>query len=294
MDQIKIMENLRGILFMILAMAGFAFEDLFIKMLSAHLPISEVIIILGFTGSIVFLIIALLQRAPIFHKDLLNKHVIIRTICELLGAVFFVTAIALTPLSSATAILQITPLLVTIGAVIFFREKVGWRRWTAVFVGFMGVLLIVRPGFEGFMPASIFALLGSLFLAARDLATRAMQVKLASVTIALYAFIAFGISGILIIPFNSPMIIPTSNQIIYFIGASTFGVIAYYSLVISSRIGEMSVISPFRYSRIVFAMLLAIIILGERPDSLTLIGATIVVASGFYTFIRETVLNKPQ
>ena len=294
MDQRKIMENLRGILFMILAMAGFAFEDLFIKMLSAHLPISEVIIILGFTGSIVFLIIALLQRAPIFHKDLLNKHVIIRTICELLGAVFFVTAIALTPLSSATAILQITPLLVTIGAVIFFREKVGWRRWTAVFVGFMGVLLIVRPGFEGFMPASIFALLGSLFLAARDLATRAMQVKLASVTIALYAFIAFGISGILIIPFNSPMIIPTSNQIIYFIGASTFGVIAYYSLVISSRIGEMSVISPFRYSRIVFAMLLAIIILGERPDSLTLIGATIIVVSGFYTFIRETVLNKPQ
>ena len=294
MDQRKIMENLRGILFMILAMAGFAFEDLFIKMLSAHLPISEVIIILGFTGSIVFLIIALLQRAPIFHKDLLNKHVIIRTICELLGAVFFVTAIALTPLSSATAILQITPLLVTIGAVIFFREKVGWRRWTAVFVGFMGVLLIVRPGFEGFMPASIFALLGSLFLAARDLATRAMQVKLPSVTIALYAFIAFGISGILIIPFNSPMIIPTSNQMIYFIGASTFGVIAYYSLVISSRIGEMSVISPFRYSRIVFAMLLAIIILGERPDSLTLIGATIVVASGFYTFIRETVLNKPQ
>jgi drug/metabolite transporter (DMT)-like permease len=166
-----------------------------------------------------------------------------------------VTAIALTPLSSATAILQIAPLLVTIGAVIFFKEKVGWRRWTAVFIGFIGVLLIVRPGFEGFMPASIFALLGSVFLAARDLATRAMQVKLPSVTIALYAFIAFGISGILIIPFNSSMVIPTSNQILYFIGASAFGVIAYYSLVISSRIGEMSVISPFRYSRIVFAML---------------------------------------
>ena len=246
---------------MILAMAGFAFEDLFIKMLSAYFPISEIIIILGFTGSVIFLIIALLQRAPIIHKDLLNKHVISRTIFELLGAVFFVTAIALTPLSSASAILQITPLLVTIGAVIFFREKVGWRRWSAVFVGFIGVLLILRPGFGGFMPASIFALIGAVFLAARDLATRAMKVKLPSVTIALYAFIAFGISGILIIPFNSPMIAPTSNQIMYFIGASTFGVIAYYSLVISSRIGEMSVISPFRYSRIVFAMLLAIIIL---------------------------------
>jgi|TARA_B000000477_G_scaffold117633_1_gene116469 drug/metabolite transporter (DMT)-like permease len=288
------MENLKGILFMILAMAGFAFEDLFIKLLSTYFPISEVIIILGFTGTFIFFIIALLQNAPIIHKDLLNKHVIIRTICELLGAVFFVTAIALTPLSSATAILQIAPLLVTIGAVIFFKEKVGWRRWTAVFIGFIGVLLIVRPGFEGFMPASIFAILGSVFLAARDLATRAMQVKLPSVTIALYAFIAFGISGILIIPFNSPMVLPTSNQIIYFIGASAFGVIAYYSLVISSRIGEMSVISPFRYSRIVFAMLLAIIILDENPDGLTLIGASIVVASGLYTFVRETVLKKSQ
>jgi len=279
---------------MILAMAGFAFEDLFIKLLSTYFPISEVIIILGFTGTFIFFIIALLQNAPIIHKDLLNKHVIIRTICELLGAVFFVTAIALTPLSSATAILQIAPLLVTIGAVIFFKEKVGWRRWTAVFIGFIGVLLIVRPGFEGFMPASIFAILGSVFLAARDLATRAMQVKLPSVTIALYAFIAFGISGILIIPFNSPMVLPTSNQIIYFIGASAFGVIAYYSLVIYSRIGEMSVISPFRYSRIVFAMLLAIIILDENPDGLTLIGASIVVASGLYTFVRETVLKKSQ
>ncbi|HIL45102.1 MAG TPA: DMT family transporter [Candidatus Thioglobus sp.] len=288
------MENLRGILFMILAMAGFAFEDLFIKMLSAYFPISEIIIILGFTGSVILLIIALLQRAPIIHKDLLNRHVISRTIFDLLGAVFFVTAIALTPLSSASAILQITPLLVTIGAAVFFRENVGWRRWSAVFVGFIGVLLILRPGFGGFMPASIFALLGAVFLAARDLATRAMKVKLPSVTIALYAFIAFGISGILIIPFNSAMIAPTSNQIMYFIGASTFGVIAYYSLVISSRIGEMSVISPFRYSRIVFAMLLAIIILGERPDSFTLIGATIIVASGLYTFIRESVLNKPQ
>ena len=277
---------------MILAMAGFAFEDLFIKMLSAYFPISEVIMILGFTGSIVFLIIAIFQNAPIIHKDLLDKYVIMRTICELLGAVFFVTAIALTPLSSASAILQITPLLVTIGAVIFFREKVGWRRWSAVCVGFMVVLLILRPGFGGFMPASIFALLGSVFLAARDLSTRAMKVDLPSVTIALYAFIAFGISGILIIPFNSPMVIPSLNQIMYFIGASTFGVFAYYSLVISSRIGEMSVISPFRYSRIVFAMLLAIIILGERPDSFTLIGAAIIVLSGMYTFVRENLLKK--
>jgi len=286
------MENLRGILFMILAMAGFAFEDLFIKTLSAHLPVSEIILILGSTGSIIFLIIALLQRAPIIHKDLLNRHVITRTVFELFGALFFVIAIALTPLSSASAILQITPLLVTIGAAVFFRENVGWRRWTAVLIGFIGVLLILRPGFGGFMPASIFALLGAMFLAGRDLATRAMEVNLPSVTIALYAFLAFGISGIFIMPFNSAMIALTSTDIMYFIGASVFGVIAYYSLVIASRIGEMSVISPFRYSRIVFAMLLSILVLKENPDSFTLIGATIIVVSGLYTFIRENVLKR--
>ena len=277
---------------MILAMAGFAFEDLFIKTLSAHLPVSEIILILGSTGSIIFLIIALLQRAPIIHKDLLNRHVITRTVFELFGALFFVIAIALTPLSSASAILQITPLLVTIGAAVFFRENVGWRRWTAVLIGFIGVLLILRPGFGSFMPASIFALLGAMFLAGRDLATRAMEVKLPSVTIALYAFLAFGISGIFIMPFNSAMIALTSTDIMYFIGASVFGVIAYYSLVIASRIGEMSVISPFRYSRIVFAMLLSILVLKENPDSLTLIGATIIVASGLYTFLRENVLKQ--
>ena len=286
------MENLRGILFMILAMAGFAFEDLFIKTLSTHLPVSEIIIILGSTGSIIFLIIAKLQRAPIVHKDLLNRHVVTRTVFELFGALFFVIAIALTPLSSASAILQVTPLLVTIGAAVFFRENVGWRRWTAVLIGFIGVLLILRPGFGGFMPASIFALLGAMFLAGRDLATRAMEVKLPSVTIALYAFLAFGISGIFIMPFNSAMIALTSTDIMYFIGASVFGVIAYYSLVIASRIGEMSVISPFRYSRIVFAMLLSILVLKENPDSLTLIGATIIVASGLYTFLRENVLKQ--
>ena len=223
---------------------------------------------------------------------MLNTPIIVRTLCELFGALFFVLAIALTPLSSASAIIQVMPLLVTIGAAIFFKEKVGWRRWTAVFVGFLGVLLILRPGFGNFMPASIFALLGATFLAGRDLATRAIEVKLPSVTISLYAFLAFGVSGIMLIPFSSEMLLPSSNEILYFAGASAFGVIAYYSIVIAARTGEMSVISPFRYSRLVFAMLLSIIVLSERPDMMTLLGASIIVASGVYTFVRENLLKQ--
>ncbi|HIF89684.1 MAG TPA: DMT family transporter [Candidatus Thioglobus sp.] len=285
------MENLRGILFMILSMAGFALEDLFIKLLSSHLPVSQILITLGFSGAAVFLITALLTRAPILHKDLLNKPLIIRTFCELFAALFFVSAIALTPLSSATSILMATPLMVTIGAAVFFGEKVGWRRWTAVIVGFCGVLLILRPGFDSFMPASLLAVISTLFLAVRDLVTRAMRFEISTTTVSMYAFFACGISGFIAMPFYSTMVTPSSIEIMYFASGTFVGVLGYYAIVLATRKGDVSVISPFRYSRLVFAMILAIIILSERPDSLTLSGAVIIVLSGVYTFIRENKLS---
>ncbi len=281
------MENLRGILFMLLAMAGFALEDLFIKLLSSHLPVSQILFILGFSGTAVFLVIALLTHAPILHRDLLNRPVIVRTLCELFAALFFTSAIALTPLSSVASILMTTPLMVTMGAAIFFGEKVGWRRWTAIMIGFFGVLLILRPGFDSFMPASLLAVIATIFLAVRDLATRTMQIDISTTTVSIYAFFAVGISGFFAMPFFSAMVIPYSIEIVYLISAVFVGVIGYYAIVLATRNGDVSVISPFRYSRLVFAMLLSIIILRERPDLLTLSGAAIIVASGIYSFIRE-------
>ena len=281
------MENLRGILFMLLAMAGFALEDLFIKLLSSHLPVSQILFILGFSGTAVFLVIALLTHAPILHRDLLNRPVIVRTLCELFAALFFTSAIALTPLSSVASILMTTPLMVTMGAAIFFGEKVGWRRWTAIMIGFFGVLLILRPGFDSFMPASLLVVIATIFLAVRDLATRTMQIDISTTTVSIYAFFAMGISGFFAMPFFSAMVIPSSIEIVYLISAVFVGVIGYYAIVLATRNGDVSVISPFRYSRLVFAMLLSIIILRERPDLLTLSGAAIIVASGIYAFIRE-------
>jgi len=286
------MENLRGILFMILAMAGFALEDLFIKLLSSHVPVSQILIILGFSGTAVFLIIALLTHAPILHRDLLNRPVIVRTFCELFAALFFTSAIALTPLSSVASILMTTPLMVTMGAAVFFKEKVGWRRWTAIIIGFFGVLLILRPGFDGFMPASLLAVISTIFLAVRDLATRTMQFEISTTTVSIYAFFAVGISGFIALPFFSAMVVPSSIEIVYLISATFVGVIAYYAIVLATRNGDVSVISPFRYSRLVFAMLLSIIILSERPDLLTLSGASIIVMSGIYSFVREGRLKR--
>ena len=281
------MENIRGILFMILAMAGFALEDLFIKLLSSRVPVSQILIILGFSGTAVLLIIAFLTHAPILHRDLLNRPIIVRTFCELFAALFFTSAIALTPLSSVASILMTTPLMVTTGAAIFFGEKIGWRRWTAIIIGFFGVLLILRPGFESFMPASLLAVIATIFLAVRDLATRTMKFEISTTTVSIYAFLAMGISGFIAMPFFSAMVIPSSIEIVYLISATFVGVIGYYAIVLATRNGDVSVISPFRYSRLVFAMLLSIIILSERPDLLTLSGASIIVISGIYTFIRE-------
>ena len=281
------MENIRGILFMILAMAGFALEDLFIKLLSSRVPVSQILIILGFSGTAVLLIIAFLTHAPILHRDLLNRPIIVRTFCELFAALFFTSAIALTPLSSVASILMTTPLMVTMGASIFFGEKIGWRRWTAIIIGFFGVLLILRPGFESFMPASLLAVIATIFLAVRDLATRTMKFEISTTTVSIYAFLAMGISGFIAMPFFSAMVIPSSIEIVYLISATFVGVIGYYAIVLATRNGDVSVISPFRYSRLAFAMLLSIIILSERPDLLTLGGASIIVISGIYTFIRE-------
>lgn len=272
---------------MILAMAGFALEDLFIKLLSSHLPVSQILIIIGFSGTAVFLIIALLTHEPILQRSLLTKPVIIRTFCELFAALFFVSALALTPLSSVASILQATPLMVTMGAAVFFGEKVGWRRWSAVMIGFIGVLLILRPGFDSFMPASLLAVVATIFIAVRDLVTRTMQFEISTTTVSMYAFLACGISGFIAIPFYSAMVIPSSTEIMYLISATFVGVIGYYAVVLATRNGDLSIIAPFRYSRLVFAMLLSIVILAERPDLLTLSGTAIIVLSGVYTFIRE-------
>jgi len=277
---------------MTLAMAGFAFEDLFIKLLSESLPVSQILIILGLNGGAVFFIIALIKGESIFQKNLLTAPVIIRTLGELFAALFFVSAIALTPLSSASSILQATPLMVTMGAALFFREKVGWRRWSAVFIGFIGVLLILRPGFDSFMPASLLAVISTIFLAARDLATRAMKVEVSTTIVSMYAFLACAVAGVIALPFYPSLKIPSSTSVTYLVSATLFGVIAYYAVVLATRIGDVSIIAPFRYSRLVFAMLLSIAILKERPDVVTYTGAAIIVLSGVYTFARENKLRK--
>ena len=287
------MENMRGAILMVASMAGFAIEDMFIKKLSFDMPLGQILIYLGTGGAIIFAALALLRGDKLLSRDLLARSVLIRNAGELVGTLGFITAIALTPLSSASAILQANPLAVTLGAALFLGESVGWRRWTAILVGFIGVLMIIRPGFDAFSPLSLFAVQGVIGLAVRDLATRTVPKTISSFQLSTYAFATLIPAGAMLLWLNdTAMIAPNAAHVVNMSAAIGLGTLAYYAIVAAMRMGDVSFITPFRYSRLIFALIIGVVFFNERPDLMTLLGSALIVASGLYTLAREARLNR--
>ncbi len=282
------MDNFRGAVLMVLAMLGFALEDMFIKLLAGAVSVGQILVMLGVGGSVVFGAIVLMQGKALFSRDMLTLPIGLRALGEMVGTMCFVSAIVLTPISSASAILQATPLAVTLGAALFLGEPVGWRRWSAITVGLCGVLLIVRPGMDSFEVLSLLAVMAVFMLALRDLATRKTPAAISSMQLSFLGFAVVIPAGLILMQFSSSA--PSSltpREWLYFGGALGIGLFAYYAIVAAMRIGEVSFVTPFRYSRLLFALVIGVTIFDESPDSLTLLGAAIIVASGIYTVWRE-------
>ncbi len=281
------MENLRGILLMIGAMVGFALEDVFIKSMSQTLPVGQILVTLGVGGAAIFSVMAVSQGHRLLTPALWRGPVLLRNLSELVGTFGFVMAVALTPLASASAILQATPLAVTLGAALFFGAPVGWRRWLAIGVGFCGVLMVIRPGLDAFEPASLFGVLAVIGLSSRDLATRAIPARVASLQLSIYGFasiVPVGIVMLLVGDGPSPM---TTDLTLKMLGALVLGVAGYYAITEAMRVGDVAVVTPFRYTRLIFALILGLVLFNERPDFWTLAGAAVIIASGLYTIWRE-------
>ena len=281
------MDNLRGSMLMVLAMAGFALEDMFIKRLAAAMPVGQIIALVGFGGAVIFAAICTAQRRRLWSRDLLARPVILRNLGEMAGTLCFVSAIALTPLSQASAIIQAMPLAVTLGAAVFLGAPVGWRRWTAILAGFAGVLMVVRPGLAGFAPASLFAVGAVIALATRDLATRAVPPTISSMQLSAYAFATLVPTGAVLLAVSGGPVAVDAGGARDLALALLCAVAAYYAIVAAMRVGEVAVVTPFRYTRLVFALIIGVAVFGERPDPWTLIGAAVIVASGVYTILRE-------
>ena len=282
------MDNLRGAILMVLAMALFAVEDMFIKLVSDTLSVGQILTMLGLGGSVAFGSVVIAQRGALFSRAMFTPAIIVRAAGEVIGTLGFVSAISLTPLSSASAILQATPLVVTLGAALFLGEQVGWRRWAAVLIGLSGVLLIIRPGLDSFEPLSVLALLGVLGLAMRDLGTRRVPAGISSMQLSFLGFLVIIPAGIgLMLATGTAWTGPGPRGWGLMAAALGIGLFAYYAIVVAMRMGEVSFVTPFRYSRLIFAMVIGVAVFGERPDTLTLCGAAIIVGSGIYTVWRE-------
>jgi drug/metabolite transporter (DMT)-like permease len=280
-------DNLRGSLWMVAAMAGFAVEDMFLKSVAASLPVGQILMIFGAGGMMGFALLAMRRGERILHPAILSPAILIRCLFEVAGRLFYTLAIALTPLSSASAILQATPLVVVMGAALVFGERVGWRRWAAIAVGFAGVLIILRPGLDGFTPLSLLAVLGMLGFAGRDLATRAAPPVLSNLQLGVYGFAMMVPTGALLLAVSGGAVLPSALAAGQLAAATVIGVLAYYALTSAMRIGEVSVVTPFRYTRLVFALILGATVFGERPDAATLLGSAVIVTSGIYTLLRS-------
>ena len=275
-------------------MACFAVEDTFIKLLSARLPATQILFSVGFGGALITLALAVTLNVNLADKILLNKHVISRTIADLFGAFFFTSAMVLIPMSLLASILQATPLFVTLGAAILLGEKVGWRRWSAIFIGFLGIIIILQPGYGSFQLVSLLGLAAVLCLALRDVVTRDMATEIPTLTVTFYACLAMGSAGFIAYPFFGTPIMPTTFEAILLVCAAIIGVTGYFLIVLATRKGDVSVIAPFRYSRLLFSLVLASLILGEMLTLPILLGGLLVVSSGIYTFGRERRLVKIQ
>lgn len=287
------MNTLRGPLLMVGSMAGFAIGDALIKTLSERLPTGQIAFLLGFGGTLVIWAVERGQGQRLFVPQALRGAALMRNAAEMGAAMSMMLGIALVPLSVVSAILQAMPLTVTLAAAVFLGDPVGWRRWSAILVGFLGVMLILRPGTEDFDIRLLLPLAAVVLLTTRDIATRRVPAGITSLQLSGWGFVAVMPGGILLMLLRVEVpLLPTGGEAVLLLAMLVASILGYASLVLATRTGDIALTTPFRYSRLVFAMAIGIVFFGERPDLATWIGSALVVGAGLYTLLREMALGR--
>lgn len=291
------MNNRNGILLMLAAMAGFTLEDMFVKQLSGTFSTAQILLTSGVFGAVFFAAAAIGKGQKILSPEVWTRPILIRMLAEAIAAVTFVKALSLVPLSTVAAVFQVTPLAITMGAALFLGEKVGWRRWGAIAIGFLGVTLIIKPGFGDFDPSVLWVILAVFGVALRDLVTRVIPRQISSAIISFQAFLACIVVAILLLLFTTDSLVSVGvggTDSLLFTGAVVFGLAGYYAIVSAMRVGDAAVVTPFRYTRLLFSLITGMVVFGERLDALSLLGAVIIIGMGLYTFLRERQLEAMQ
>ena len=285
-------DNQRGATFMMLSMVAFVLNDTFIKLLGGHIPLFEILFLRGVIATVALVVMCWYSQALKFQHSARDwTLMIVRSGSEIAAAYFFLTALIHMPIANVTAILQTLPLTVSLGGVLFFKNPIGWRRVLVILVGFGGMMLIVRPGGDGFDIYSIYVLIAVICVTARDLTTRAMSTTVPSLFVTLLAsFSVTTYSGLMMIGADFT---PMSGLDHFYLLASAFFIIGGYAFsVLVMRVGDISFVALFRYSAVIWTLFIGLWVFGDWPDTLTLLGAAIIALSGGYTMLREARIRR--
>lgn len=283
--------NTRGIVTMLVAMATFACGDTLMKLAAETVPTGELVFMRGVLMFSAALTFAVMTGALKYLWRLVAPPMLIRAIGDVGGALAFQGALARMPFADLVAINQTNPLLVTAASAVFLAERVGWRRWTATGIGFLGVLLIIQPGTSGFTWWSILALVGVFFATMRDVATKRIDSGVPTVLILLTSTGVVTLGSLTLLPFET-WFWPEPIILLKVLGSAAFSLVGHVCIISSVRMGDLSAVVPFRFSIVIWAMIGGYLIWGTLPDALTILGITVVISAGLYTFHRELVLRR--
>lgn len=284
--------NVIGALLMIASMVAFVINDSFLRLTGGVIPLFQLIFVRGLAASALIFLLAWMMgamRGRLATAD--RKLVLLRGLAEITTSYFFLNALFHMPLGNLNAIMQVVPLTVTLGSALVYRESVGWRRMLAILIGLGGVMLIIRPGPEGFNMWSLYALAAVLGVTVRDLLTRRLSASAPGLKVTLGTSIAVMLAAGLAST-TQPWVAISPQNAGLIAGSAVFIFAGYFFSIQVMRVGEVSFIAPFRYSGLVVAMIVGFLLFGEVPTALTLLGAAIVIATGTFTFYRERQLSR--
>ncbi|MFM9940208.1 MAG: DMT family transporter [Hyphomicrobiaceae bacterium] len=280
--------NLRAIVAMVISMLVFSLSDVLMKIVGAHLPLGQLLVLRGLIGTVLIVLLAAATGAFAGLRLTASPQVFWRTVAEVICSILYFIALLRLPLADVAAISQFAPLAVMAGAALLLGEPVGWRRWSAAGVGFIGVMLVIKPATSAFQPAALIMLASMLFVAIRDLITRRLPAAVPNVLVTGAAIIGVMLAGAVMAPFEV-WHSPTPMQWLLLLLSGVAVITGFMLGILAMRTGDIGVVSPFRYSFMVFAVILSFAVFNEVPDRWSLAGIALIVASGLYSLHRERV-----
>ncbi|MCI2394904.1 DMT family transporter [Aliiroseovarius sediminis] len=280
-------DNMKGAALMTVSTAAYTLNDASMKALAGHMPLPQVVFLRGVLTCLLLCALGMALRSLTFRLERREwKLMLSRSLAEAGATYCLLNALFNMPIANVTAVLQALPLTVALAAWAFVGEPLGRQRLAAILVGFIGVILIVKPGGDGFNAWSIYALIAVGFVTARDILVRKMSSRTPSMTVAFVTAVAvtfaFGVAslGVEWAPVDS-------RSGLFLSLAAVFIIVGYLFGIMVMRVGDIGFVAPFRYTGLIWALLLGLVFFGEWPDTMTFAGACIVVAMGLFTLLRE-------